>query len=171
MPEEFLDIVDEEDNITGNTTRKNVREKFLLHRVATIIIINNKGEFLTLKRSKSKDIFPGYWGLGVAETVKSGENYEEAAARGLNEEIGYPTSTMELKHAFQFNLKYRSGKHNVNYKVFKVFCNAELNLQREEVEEGKFISKDEIKKLIEAENFHPGSAQIFYNYIKNKQLE
>lgn len=169
--EEILDLVDEEDEVISQATRKEVREKSLLHRIAKIIIVNDKGEFLVQKRSKNKDIFPGYWDFGVAETVCSGESYEEAASRGLKEEIGIFMSPIDLAHSLQFRFKYRSPNHNTNCKIYKAFYNKEITLQTEEIDCIEFLKKDEVIKLMSLEDFYPGSVQIFAKYARMKELE
>ena len=114
--------------------------------------------------------------MGVAETVESGERYEEAGSRGLKEELGISVLRMDLIHSFQFRLNYRSPNHNVNYKVYKVFFNKVLDnqrlvLQEDEIDSAEFIGKEDIKKLITSGDFHPGSSMIFEKYIKMKELE
>ena len=41
--EEILDVVDEEDQFVRKASRKEVREKALMHRVSRVIIVNGKG--------------------------------------------------------------------------------------------------------------------------------
>lgn len=122
MEEEILDVVNEKDKFVRKATRKEVREKALLHRVARIIIENNKGELLIQKRSMKKDIYPGHWDVGVAETVKSGEGYESAAMVGLRDELGITgISNIELIHSLLFKIIYKSPEHNILCKVYN-YC-------------------------------------------------
>ena len=170
MEEEILDVVDEKDQFVRKATRKEVRAKSLLHRVARIVIENRKGDFLVQKRSIKKDIFPGYWDIGAAETVKSGQGYEGAAMVGLTDELGIiGISNIQLMHALLFKIKYNSPEHNVLCKVYKVPYNGELIFQDSEVEEAKFLTIEQIKSLIQKENFDPVGKFIFNKYLENKK--
>ena len=171
MEEEILDAVDEKDQFVRKTTRKEVREKALLHRVARIIIENDKKELLVQKRSMKKDIFPGHWDIGVAETVKSGQSYEGAAMVGLRDELGITgISNIQLMYSLLFKINYHSSEHNVLCKTYKLVYSEKLIFQDGEVDEVKFLTIEQIKNLIQKENFDPVGKIIFNKYleIKNK---
>mgnify|MGYP001564276284 CR=1 FL=1 len=63
--EEILDVVDEEDKFVRKATRKEVREKALMHRVSRIIIFNKDKKFVVQKRSMSKDMYILHIGILV----------------------------------------------------------------------------------------------------------
>ena len=168
--DEILDIVDDQDNVVGKGPRKDIKKRVLPHRLVKIVIINGKGEVLVHMRSSSKDTFPSHWDLGCAETLQSGESYEEAAHRGLKEEFGIDVNPAELKHAFLFRYLYRTKEHQINYKIYNWFFNDSLTIQDEEVEEAKFLPIEEVKKLIKKGPFHGAAAQIFEHYLKIKEL-
>ena len=170
MKEEILDVVDEKDQFVRKATRKEVREKTLLHRVARIIIENNQGELLVQKRSMKKDIFPGHWDIGVAETVKSGQSYEGAMMVGLRDELGITgISNIQLMHSLLFKINYRSLEHNVLCKVYKLIYNGKLIFQDGEVEEVKYLTIEQIKNLIQTEKFDPVGKLIFEKYLESKK--
>ena len=81
MKEEIMDLVDENDNVIGQSPRSEIREKRLLHRGVVIVITNKEGKLLMQKRSMSKKIFPGKWGFAAGGGVDKGESYESAANR------------------------------------------------------------------------------------------
>ena len=165
--EEMIDIVDEEDRFIRKATRKEVREKALLHRYSRIIIVNNERNLLVQKRSVHKEVYPGYWDLGVAETVLSGESYESAAIRGLDEELGIVyVSNIQLIRSFLFKLKFRSAKDNGNCKVYKHMYNGKITPQPKEVEEAMFLSIEEIEKLIAGNKFTPSGKLAFETHLK-----
>src|SRR3989338_4815713 len=112
MEEEMIDVVDDENNFIRKTTRKEVREKSLLHKISRVLIKNNEGNFLIHKRSISKDLFPGYWDIGMVETLKSNEDYNHGAKSGLKEEFGINVPTDQLEKSKIFQHKYRSGIFN-----------------------------------------------------------
>ena len=171
MEEEYLDVVNEKDQFVRKATRKEVREKALLHRVARLIIEKYKGELLVQKRSMKKDIYPGYWDIGAAETVKSGQSYEGAAMVGLRDELGITgISNIQLMHSLLFKIIYNSPKHNVLCKVYKLLYNGKFNFLDEEVDEVKLLTTEQITDLTQKESFDPVGALVFKKYldIKNK---
>ena len=90
MKDESLDIVDENDNVESKDTRENIWKRGLEHnvRVVNIFIFNSKKELLLPKRSMDRRIFPGCYDFSCGEHVQAGEDYYDAAVRGLKEELG-----------------------------------------------------------------------------------
>jgi 16S rRNA (adenine1518-N6/adenine1519-N6)-dimethyltransferase len=66
----------------------------LRHRAVHIFVFNGRGEVFLQKRSRSKDRHPLLWDSSTAGHVDAGEDYDTAAARELQEELGIST---ELK--------------------------------------------------------------------------
>src|SRR3989344_6571789 len=89
MHEEILDIVDDNDNVIGKDSRDSIWKRGLRHnvRVVNIFIFNKDGKILIPKRTMTKKIFPGCYDFSCGEHVFSGETYDEAARRGLFEEL------------------------------------------------------------------------------------
>ncbi len=90
MSDEYLDIVDENDKVVGRDTRDSIYAKGLDHnvRVINILVFNSQGKLLLPKRSMDRRIFPGCFDFSCGEHVMSGEDYYQAAKRGLEEELG-----------------------------------------------------------------------------------
>lgn len=169
MEEEIIYVVNEKDQFVRKATRKEVRENALLHRAARVIIINNENKFLIQKRSKTKDINPGLWDMGIAETVSEGDSYESTAMRGLLEELGIiRLSNIQMMHSVIFKLKYISQNHNVLCKVYLLTYSGKIELQAEEVDEAGFATSAEIKLLIENKQFSPVGKIVFEKYFELK---
>lgn len=167
MKEEVIYIVDENDKFIRKSTRKEVRENSLLHRAARVIITNREGGFLIQKRSLGKDIHPGLWDIGIAETVIDGNSYESTAIRGLMEELGViGISNIQLMHSVLFKLKYFSPNHNILCKVYSLAYNGRIELQAEEIDEAKFATPEEIKILIEKRQFSPVGKVAFEKFLE-----
>jgi len=84
---EWFDVVDNNDNVTGKRTRKDVHAQGLLHRAVHIHVISSQNEVIIQKRSQTKDMDPGKWTSACSGHVDSGEDYLEAAVRELKEEL------------------------------------------------------------------------------------
>jgi isopentenyldiphosphate isomerase len=167
MKEEIIYVVDENDNVVRKATRKDVRKNALLHRVVTVILTNSQGKFLVQKRSYKKDIYPGLWDLGMSETVKAGEDYPNAAARGLHEELGIDQfSGKNLEKCFLCKFRFSSPEDNRIVAVYSLNYDGEIRLVDGEVTEFKYAPKEKIKNLVKKENFHPVGKVIFEKYME-----
>lgn len=91
---ERFPVVDENDRLVREAPRSEVHGNNLRHRAIHIFIFNGRGEVFLQKRSRSKDRHPLLWDSSTAGHVDAGEDYDTAAARELQEELGIST---ELK--------------------------------------------------------------------------
>ncbi len=160
--EEMVDIVDEKDKVVSTTTKKEMVEKALLHRAARVIVVNSKGDLLVHKRSEKKKVYPGYWDIGIAETVQTGETFEDAATRGLDEEMGIT----DVFGDFIFKTKFSSPGNNAILKVFEAFYDGDIRMQEDEVDEVKFLPLDEVIDLSKTEKFSPTGKLVLGKYIE-----
>lgn len=162
MTEEYVYWVDENDNVLGKVTRREMRQKNLLHRSTATIVNNSNGDILVHKRTQTKDIFPGYHSMLVGGSVQYGESYEECARRELEEELGIRNS----KPKFIFPMIRISEKDNVIWYVFKIECDGPFKFQKEEVESGSFVSVETLHKMFQHEKFPNGEKEIFDKYMR-----
>lgn len=95
--DEEFDIVDSENRCIGRATRRRCHEEGLLHRSTHVFLFRARQtigrlraevEVLLQKRSEKKKVGGGLWDVSTAEHVSAGENYVQATARGLYEELG-----------------------------------------------------------------------------------
>jgi len=84
---ELFDVVDRENVVTGQAERGEVHAKSLLHRAVHMFVFNKSGELYLSRRSHLKDTHPGRWGSSAAGHLDSGEDYQSAALRELEEEL------------------------------------------------------------------------------------
>lgn len=100
---EFLDTVNERDEVTGKASLKEVYEKLLTHRIVHVLIFNEKGEMALQLRSKTVPFCPGHWATPAGGHVRSGESYEQAALREFEEELGTKAPiALSYKDIFQY---------------------------------------------------------------------
>ena len=95
--DEFLDVVDESDNVVGRSRRSDVHQRGLLHRSIHLLVFNRSGELLMQKRSMEKDEDPGKWCSSVAGHLDSGETYDDCVVREAKEEIGLELNSVPRK--------------------------------------------------------------------------
>lgn len=85
---EQFEIFDRSGRPLGLAPRERVHREGLWHKSVNVYLFRSDGRLLLQRRSQSKDICPGVWDLSVGEHLQPGETYEQAARRGLEEELG-----------------------------------------------------------------------------------
>jgi 8-oxo-dGTP pyrophosphatase MutT (NUDIX family) len=106
--EEFFDVVDEKDCVTGRLARSEVHRLGLRHRATHMLVFNGRGELFLQQRSLAKDMWPGVWDSSAAGHVDSGEEYDASAVRELGEELGL-TEGVEVERWFRLEATVETG--------------------------------------------------------------
>src|SRR5438552_16925222 len=86
--EESFSIVDEYDRVIGSAPRGQVHANNLLHGAVHLLIFNSAEEVFVQLRSLRKDRHPLRWDPSAAGDVQAGEEYDQAAERGNNDDVG-----------------------------------------------------------------------------------
>lgn len=154
--EEIVAIVDRDNCPIGAVTRRIMRQQKLIHRASYILVFNSAGELFIQKRTKNKDIYPGYWDLAAGGVVLAGESYEESAQRELREEL----SLAKAKLRFLFDQYYEDADNKVWGRVFSCTSNGPFTLQAEEIDYGRFIPLAGIAQLHQTEPVTPDGLQL-----------
>ena len=91
--EEYLDVLDENGNLTGEKrTRSEVHSKGLWHKAVHIWVVNDNGELILQKRSHEKITNPDMWTTSTSGHLSAGDSSLVGAIGELNEEIGLQIS-------------------------------------------------------------------------------
>jgi isopentenyl-diphosphate delta-isomerase len=145
---EILEIVDENNNIIGSATRGECYQKGLLHRAVNIFIYNSQDEVFLHQRSDKKLKYPLFWDISCSEHVKPGETFEEAAKRGLKEELGIDIHFEEVIPIHRMDNSDGQYHDNELIVTFKGVYDGVMKLDINEVAGGKFFNPNELDKLI-----------------------
>lgn len=143
MDSDIVDIVDRSDRVIFQATRKEMRIKVLIHRTSHFFLFNSKGEIFLTKRSKNKDYAPLKWEIGQGGVLDTNELYDECAKRELSEELGIDSNPI-----FLFKTYFEDDKTKLFASVYEANSDSIPNLQKEEIEEGKFISVSNLENWI-----------------------
>jgi len=165
MTDEYFDVVDEDDNVVGKATRKECHTNpRLIHRAVSILLFNSKGKLLLQQRTMTKDLYPGYWG-NPAGHVDSGETYDRAAVRELNEEMGIET---ELK--FFAYAKKRTTTESENVKIFITYSDGPFNIDKNEVERIKFFDINDVYRKMRSREMQltPSTMMAIEKYMESQ---
>jgi isopentenyl-diphosphate delta-isomerase len=96
--DEYLDLVDENDNVVGKKKRSEVYAENLSNfRVVNAFIVNSKGEIWIPRRAANKRIFPLCLDMSMGGHVESGENYEDTLQRETEEELNIDTDKVTVR--------------------------------------------------------------------------
>ena len=151
-------VVDAEDNVVGAAPRDTVHANNLLHRAVHILLFNDGGELYLQKRSRFKDRHPGVWDSSAAGHVDAGEEYDAAAVRELEEELGVST---ELERVVKLPASERTG-HEFIW-LYRGKHNGPFRLARSEIELGEYFPPDVVNAWIAARpaDFAPGFVECW----------
>ncbi|MBI5198763.1 MAG: NUDIX domain-containing protein [Nitrospirae bacterium] len=145
VPEESLEIVNEEGDVIGILPRSEIHgNPALIHRVVHVLVFNKKGEVLLQKRAMDKDVAPGKWDTSVGGHVNPGEKLLEAVNREMKEELGITICEPEFLYTYIHSNPYESELVH----TYSCIYGKEVSFNRDEIDEVRFWSFEEIEKNI-----------------------
>lgn len=119
---EYFDVLDEFGNKTGA-----IKERSAVHRdgdwhaAVNIFIVNSQNEVLQQRRAADKDSYPNMWDLSCGGHVVTGEDYETAAVRELEEELGVVVKPENLMKIGEFKTSSRPQPNFINNSIERVY--------------------------------------------------
>lgn len=151
---ELWDVYDQCAKKTGRTIERGKQiANGDYHLVVHIWVVNSKGEILIQKRASTVTWRPGMWAATGGSAV-IGEDEYTAAIRELNEEIGINMeNSVDLSMEFLLKLK----RHDSLCSVWVVFGDVEidkLKLQKEEVDDVAWVSRETLQSMMEEKKFY-----------------
>ena len=172
--EEYVDILNDNGKETGEIiTKKEAHKTGKWHRAVHIWIISeDKKKILLQKRCPDKNLFPNMWDISVGGHVSSGEETLISAKRELSEELGLNPQNYKFEYVDVIKEEFVDGDivSNEFVTIYKIFSDVDIDdivLQKEEVSEARWFTKDELNSLREEEKVIPHIEEfsMIYNIL------
>lgn len=154
---EWLPMVDEKGGVKGKIPRSHCHgNEKIMHPVVHLHVIKGKTIYLQ-KRPYDKLIQPGKWDTAVGGHLNYGENIEQGLKREAFEELGLKNFNP------RFLLKY---VWETEVETELVYCfistnNADIDINRDEVDDGKFWPVKQIRENLGKSVFTPNFEKEF----------
>eukprot|EP00899_Mesostigma_viride_P024804 jgi/Mesvir1/5508/Mv15549-RA.1 len=175
-------LVDEQDHVVGHNSKlnchllENISKGTALHRAFSVFLFNGKNELLLQQRSRTKVTFPLVWTNTccshplhtLSEMVEEGQQgVRVAAQRKLLDELGIEAGDAPVADfVFLTRILYRApcddkwGEHEVDYILFLQRDNVTTRPNPDEVESVRYVSRDQLKELVEAADRGQGGVTL-----------
>ncbi|HET7537933.1 MAG TPA: NUDIX domain-containing protein [Candidatus Didemnitutus sp.] len=167
-PNELFDIVDDQDRVIGQAPRGIVHAQNLWHRAVHVIVFNRAGRVFLQKRSMSKDQAPGLWDSSCAGHLDAGEDYDHAAWRELQEELGVklpapPSRWMHFRPCEDTGWEFCW--------IYRIEHEGPFVLHPEEIERGEWVEPRDLTNQIAADpkNYCTAFRMIWREAIREKR--
>lgn len=85
---EWVDIVNENNEVIAQSSREQMRAQCLRHRATYIVVHDGMGKILVQRRTETKDFHPGMLDATAGGVVQADEQLLESARREAEEELG-----------------------------------------------------------------------------------
>lgn len=151
---EFVDLYDNFRKKTGDIIeRRDIVPRGFYRLIIHVLIFDKKGRLLIQKRSSEKTSWPNLWDLTVSGAVSSGETSQTSSSRELFEELGIKYDFSKAYPKISINSGFRiDDVYIINNKNIDI---SKLKLQKEEVSDVKFVSKEQLLDIIDEKKFVP----------------
>lgn len=171
MKEEVV-LVNSNDEEIGVMEKLEAHHKAMLHRAFSVLLFNDKNEFLLQKRASEKYHCANMWTNTCCSHPRAGESLNQAVNRRLKEEMGIICETQKL---FDFIYKVELEDHMFEHEFDHVFVgqfNGTPIPNPNEVEDWKYIS---LASLTSDLNQNPAQYtpwfKLILKEIESKKLE
>ena len=157
--DEIFPIVDEEGYEISRALRSVCHDgkSKLLHPVVHMHLFNDRGELFLQKRAMSKDLLPGYWDTSVGGHMSPRESPAQALKRETMEELGPIEFTCILIKKYI----WESPREKEFVYSFKGISENYPLINKDEIDDGRFWSIEEIRKNLDKNVFTPNFEHEF----------
>ena len=156
---ELRRMYDEDFNYLGYLKDRKEPLEATEYFVVSGVMVISRGKLLVTKRAKNKT-FPHQWEFTMGSVVDK-ESPLEGALRELKEEVGIRATDRDLTFL---------GTMKENQKFSKIFLLVrdvdKIKMQKSEVEDYKFVGKEELDAMLKAGDFAPPMAKRIETYME-----
>ena len=166
---EIFDLVDGNDQVTGQLSRAEVHARGLLHRAVHVLVFNPAGEVYLQKRSSLKDTHAGKWDSSSSGHLDAGEDYATAAARELEEELLLRPKLPPVRLG---KIEAGPGTDMEFVEIYRAESTGKgIRIHGNEIDSGAFFPVDFVKAWVAArpEDFATGFRTVF-GYLAERGL-
>jgi isopentenyl-diphosphate Delta-isomerase len=168
MPEEYIILVNENDDEIGQLEKMEAHRRGELHRAFSVLIFNAAGEILLQQRAAHKYHSPLLWTNACCSHQRPGETTLKAAERRLQEEMGM---TAHLQAAFRFIYKAELDQglteHELDHVVFG-YSDQAPQINAEEVAAYKWIG---LSELLQDLKNNPHDYTAWFQILLNQHVD
>ncbi|HKS32578.1 MAG TPA: NUDIX hydrolase YfcD [Enterobacteriaceae bacterium] len=137
---EWVDIVNEDNEVIGQASRAQMRAQCLRHRATYIVVSDGMGKILVQRRTETKDFMPGMLDATAGGVVQAEEQMLESARREAEEELGIAGVPFADHGQFYFEDEHC----RVWGGLFSCVSHGPFALQEEEVSEVSWMTPEEV---------------------------
>lgn len=180
MTTQNLNIIDEQENIIGETSRKEIHEKGLLHREVHVWLYTPNGQIVFQKRSATKDTYPNLLDASVGGHIEVGQTPEQAALAELEEETGIKATASDIKfikkeHTKSFDQQTKMTNNVIRHIYAYNIGSESIDLMVEKGEAEGFVTysldqlenlSEEDKKLFISKMLKPEQMELYREILK-----
>lgn len=143
--EDYVILVDENDEKIGIMPKLLAHEKALLHRAFSVFIFNDDNELMLQQRALDKYHSPGLWTNTCCSHQREFESNVDAGKRRLQEEMGFVTELKETT-SFMYKAPFDNGltEHEFDHVLIGRYNDAP-KINSEEVADWKWMDLEAVK--------------------------
>lgn len=165
--EEWVDIVNEDNEVIAQASRQQMRAQVLRHRASYIVVHDGMGNILVQRRTETKDFYPGWLDATAGGVVQSGENILDSARREAEEELGIAGVPFAEHGQFYFE---EENKCRVWGALFSCVSHGPFALQEKEINSVRWMTPEEI--TARCDEFTPDSLKALSLWMtRNNEKE
>ncbi|SFN56461.1 NUDIX hydrolase YfcD [Xenorhabdus japonica] len=163
---EWIDIVNEDNEVIAQSTRQQMREQNLRYRATYIVVHDGMGKILVQHRTETKDFYPGKLDATAGGVVMTGETLLDAARREAEEELGI-AGVPFAEHGIFY---YEEKTCRIWGGLFSCVTHGPFALQEDEVTTVYWLTPEEI--TARCDEFTSDSLKALSLWLaRNKQTE
>ncbi len=174
--QEYVVLVDEQNNILGTMPKSKVHQKKTpLHRAFSSFIFNKQKQLLLQQRSRKKKTWPLMWSNSCCGHPKLNESNINAAKRRLKDELGLEVNDLQEIAPYRYQFSKDGVMENEICPILVGFTEQEPKINNNEVEAVEWIDWHEFLQDIKKnpQKYSPWcieEAEILKNNTKFKEL-